>query len=83
MAGRGLECCPERQLFGSDAAAVVRLTVVLEGHLNIVCSYQVQAARTLAPTVVHVQGCSVADNCFDNGQANHIHNTVGHLLIAP
>ena len=72
------------QLFSSDAAVVVRLTVVLEGHLNIVCSYQVQAARTWAPAVVHVHGCSVAENCFDNGQAIHIHsNRVGHLLIAP
>ena len=81
---KGLEYCPERQLLGSDAAEVVRLALVLEGHLNIVCSYQVQAARTWAWAVVHVHGCSIADNCFDNGQANHIHdNKDGHLLFVP
>ena len=53
MAGRGWSTVlHERQLFGSDVLAVVRLAVELEGHLNIVCSYQKQAARTWAPVVV-------------------------------
>ena len=84
MVGRGFEYCPERQLFGFDVAAVVRLAVVLEGHLNIEYSYQEQATRTWALAFGHVHGCSVEDNYFDNGQANHTHNSrVGHLLIAP
>ena len=79
-----LEYCCWKQRFGSDVAAVVRLAVALEGHLNIVCGYQEQAARTWVPAVVHVHGCSHVDNCFDNGQANHIHNNmVGHLLVPP
>ena len=57
MAGRGWSTVVEisdSALMVSDVAAVVRLAVVLKGHLNIVCSYQEQAARTWVPAVVHV-----------------------------
>ena len=67
MAGRSWSTVVESSdsaLMVSDVAAVVRLAVVLEGHLNIVCSYQEQAARTWVPAVVHVHGCSFVDKCL-------------------